>query len=96
MSDISISEGQQYTALFHGGPFDGTTETRTATGDRWDESIVAYAGVEGLETAFEYSATGAKQILDQVHIDYTYDPKDSDPVDALDERGDRTGEFDRE
>jgi hypothetical protein len=96
MSDISISEGDEYTAIYHGGPFDGTTDTRTATSDTYDAEVTAYAGVEGLETAFTYTATGAKQILDQIHVDYTYDPADSDPVDALDERGDRSGEFDRE
>jgi hypothetical protein len=96
MSDITIHEGDQFTALFHGGPFDGTTDTRTATSDAWDEEIVAYAGVEGLETGFAYRATGVKQVVDQVHVDYTYDPKDSDPTTSLDERGDATGEFDRE
>jgi hypothetical protein len=95
MSDITIHEGDEYTVLFHGGPFDGTTDTRTATSDAWDEEVTAYAGVEGLETAFTYTATEAKQVLDQVHVDYTFDPKDSDPLDQLDERGDRSGGFDR-
>ncbi|MFZ7088213.1 oligoribonuclease [Curtobacterium sp. RRHDQ10] len=96
MSEITINEGDEYTAIYHGGPFDGTTDSRTATSDTWETEVTAYAGVEGLETAFTYTATGAKQVLDQVHVDYAFDPKDSDPVDDLDERGDRSGSFDRE
>jgi hypothetical protein len=96
MSDITIHEGDQYTAIFHGGPFDGTTDTRTATGDSVDEEITVYADVEGLQTGFAYRQTGARHVLDQVSVDFTYAPADSDPVDALDERGDRSGEFDRE
>ncbi|WP_066515407.1 hypothetical protein [Curtobacterium ammoniigenes] len=96
MSDITLSHGDDYIALYHGGPFDGTTETRTATAAGWDTEVTAYAGVEGLETGFRYVATGAKQVLDQVHVDYTLDAKDSDPVDDLQDRGDRSGEFDRE
>lgn len=96
MSDITITEGDTYVVLFHGGPFDGTTDTRTATSDAWDDEVTAYASVEGLETAFAYRAEGAKQVVDQVHVDYRFVPGESDPVDALDERGDRSGEFDRE
>jgi hypothetical protein len=96
MSDITISEGETYVVLFHGGPFDGTTETRTATSDAWDDRVTAFASVEGLETEFVYTATGVKKVVDQVHVDYKYDPEDSDPVDDLQDRGDRSGEFDRE
>jgi hypothetical protein len=96
MSDITISEGDEYVVLFHGGPFDGTTDTRIATSDAWDDEVTAFAGVEGLETAFTYKATGAKKVVDQVHVDYAFDPKDSDPTDDLQDRGDRSGGFDRE
>jgi hypothetical protein len=96
MSDITISEGDSYIAIYHGGPFDGQTDTRTATSDAWDAEVTAYAGVEGLETAFAYTATGAKEVVGQVHVDYTFDPKDSDPVTDANDRGDLTGEFDRE
>ncbi|WP_242090800.1 hypothetical protein [Curtobacterium sp. DN_7.5] len=96
MSDITISEGAEYTAIFHGGPFDGTTDTRTATSDALDDEITVYADVEGLQTAFAYRLTKARQVLDQTSAEYNFDPQDSDPVDDLQERGDRSGEFDRE
>ena len=82
-------------------PIDGlrqwwTTDTRTATGDALDEEITVYADVEGLQTAFAYRLTKSRQVLDQTSGEYTYDPSDSDPVDDLQDRGDRSGEFDRE
>ena len=96
MSDITINEGDEYTAIYHEGPFNGTTDTRTATSDAWDDEVTAFGIVDGLETAFRYRATGAKKIVDQVHVDYRFVPEESDPVDDLQDRGDRTGEFDRE
>ena len=96
MSDITIHEGDEYTAIFHGGPFDGTTDTRTATSDAVDDEVTVYADVEGLQTAFAYKATKTRQVLDQTSVEYEYDAADSDPVDDLQDRGDRSGGFDRE
>ncbi|WP_144764298.1 oligoribonuclease [Curtobacterium sp. 9128] len=93
---MSITEGTEYTAIFHGGPFDGTTDTRTATSDTVDDEVTVYADVEGLQTAFTYRATGSRHVVDQVSVDYTWEPSESDPVDDLQDRGDRSGEFDRE
>lgn len=96
MSDISIHEGDEYIAIFHGGPFDGTTDTRTATSDALDDEITVFADVEGLQTAFAYRLTKSRQVLDQTSAEFEYVPGDSDPVDDLQDRGDRSGEFDRE
>ena len=96
MSDITIHEGDEYIAIFHDGPFDGTTDTRTATTDALDDEVTVFADVEGLPTAFTYRKTGAKQVLDQISVDFTFVPSESDPVDDLQERGDRSGAFDRE
>ena len=96
MSDITIHEGDEYTAIFHGGPFGGTTDTRTATSDALDDEVTVFADVEGLQTAFTYRATKSRQVLDQISVEFTYEPGESDPVDDLQDRGDRSGEFDRE
>jgi len=96
MSDITIHEGDEYIAIFHEGPFDGTTDTRTATTDALDDEVTVFADVEGLPTAFTYRATSSKQVLDQISVDFTFEPDKSDPVDDLQDRGDRSGEFDRE
>ncbi|MCA5923617.1 MULTISPECIES: hypothetical protein [Curtobacterium] len=96
MSDITIHEGDQYTAIFHGGPFDGTTDTRTATSDALDDEITVFAELEGLQTAFVYRATAQRQVLDQISVEFELAPGESDPVDDLQDRGDRSGEFDRE
>jgi len=55
-----------------------------------------FADVEGLQTAFTYRATKSRQVLDQISVEFTYEPEESDPVDDLQDRGDRSGEFDRE
>ena len=96
MSDITIHEGDEYTAIYHQGPFDGTTDTSTATGDGIEDEVTVFADVEGLQTAFTYKATHTRHVVDQVSVDYTYEPEKSDDLDDLQERGDRSGEFDRE
>lgn len=96
MSDITINEGDEYTAIYHEGPFDGTTDTRTATGDGIEDEVTVFADVEGLQTAFTYKATHTRHVLDQTSVDYTFEADKSDPVDDLQDRGDRSGEFDRE
>lgn len=96
MSDITIHEGDEYTAIYHEGPFDGQTDTRTATGDAIEDEVTVFADVEGLQTAFTYKATHTRQVVDQTSVDYTFVPSESDPLDDLQERGDRSGGFDRE
>lgn len=96
MSDITIHEGDEYTAIFHGGPFDGTTDTRTATSDAVDDEITVFADIEGLQTAFTYRSTKSRQVLDQTSVEFEFVADESDPVDDLPDRGDRSGAFDRE
>ncbi|WIE65976.1 hypothetical protein DEI99_005410 [Curtobacterium sp. MCLR17_036] len=96
MSDITIHEGDEYTAIFHGGPFDGTTDTRTATSDALDDEVTVFADVEGLQTALTYRMTKSRQVVDQISAEFEYVPNESDPVDDLQDRGDRSGGFDRE
>ncbi|OIH96891.1 MULTISPECIES: hypothetical protein [unclassified Curtobacterium] len=96
MSDITIHEGDEYTAIFHGGPFDGTTDTRTATSDALDDEVTVFADVEGLQTALTYRMTKSRQVVDQISAEFEYVPSESDPVDDLQDRGDRSGGFDRE
>ncbi len=45
------------------------------------------AAFDGQETALEYVAPVAIQVGAQVHVTYTWDPKDSDALETLEDRG---------
>jgi len=91
----TIPEGTEYVVFFEGGPSDGRTDRRVSTNGSYDDEIVDYVLVEGIETGFVYTAREATMNQDQLQVHYTLDEKDSDPVDALENRGDRSGEFDQ-
>jgi hypothetical protein len=89
-SKPTVAEGSEYVVFFEGGPSDGRTDTRISTNGSYDEEIVDYVLVEGIETGFVYKAREAKMNADQLQVHYELDVKDSDPVDDLENRGDRT------
>jgi len=91
----SIPEGSDYVVFFEGGPSDGRTDTRVSTNGSYDDEIVDYVLVEGIETGFVYKAREATMNQDQLQVHYALDEGHSDPVDALENRGDRSGEFDQ-
>jgi hypothetical protein len=92
-NEPTVAEGSEYVVFFEGGPSDGRTDTRVSTNGSYDEEIVDYVLVEGIETGFVYKVREAKMNADQLQVHYTLDEADSDPVDALENRGDRTDEF---
>jgi hypothetical protein len=89
-NEPTVAEGSEYVVFFEGGPSDGRTDTRVSTNGSYDEEIVDYVLVEGIETGFVYKAREAKMNADQLQVHYALDAEDSDPVDALENRGDRT------
>jgi hypothetical protein len=92
-NEPTVAEGSEYVVFFEGGPSDGRTDTRVSTDGSYDEEIVDYVLVEGIETGFVYKAREAKMNADQLQVHYALDADSSDPVDALENRGDRTDEF---
>ncbi|QNE43148.1 oligoribonuclease [Frigoribacterium sp. NBH87] len=92
-SKPTVAEGSEYVVFFEGGPSDGSTDTRTSFNGSYEDEIVDYVLVEGIETGFVYKVREAKMNGEQLQVHYKLDEADSDPVDALENRGDRTDEF---
>jgi hypothetical protein len=83
-----LSRGDEYIVFYTGGPYDGQTATRISTDGTWESEITVIAAFDGKETQLDYVSPVAKQVGGQVQVHYTWDPKDSDPIEALEERND--------
>lgn len=88
-NSTTLTEGDTYLVIYTGGPFDGQTETRTATSDGYDSRIAAYAAVDGQETEIAYTAVSSKDFDGTLHVSYAVDVADSDPIDDPEDRGGR-------
>lgn len=84
----TLAQGDEYIVFYSGGPYDGQSDTRISTDGTWETEITVIAAFEGKETQLDYVNPVAKQLGEQVQVTYTWDPKDSDPIEALDERND--------
>jgi hypothetical protein len=82
-----LSRGDEYIVFYSGGPYDGRSDPRISTDGTWESELTVIAAFDGQETALEYVAPVARQVGDQVHVTYTWDPKDSDAVETLEDRG---------
>ena len=89
MTDASpkISRGDEYIVFYTGGPYDGQSARRISTDGGWDDEVTVIAAVDGKETQLVYTAPVAHRVGDQVQVSYSWDQLDSDPLEALDERG---------
>jgi len=90
MSDSApqVSRGDEYVVFYTGGPYDGQNDSRISTDGSWETEITVIAAVDGKETQLVYISPVAREVGDQVQVTYTWDQADSDPLEALDERGD--------
>lgn len=82
-----LPEGETYLALFQGGPFDGQTDTRVSTDGGYEKEVDVYAAIDGQETHLVYTAVAAKEVGESVHVTYTIDSSDSDPIEDPEDRG---------
>jgi hypothetical protein len=88
-STPTLAHGDEYIVFYVGGPYDGQNDRRIATEARWDDYVTLIAAdAEGSETQLRYDGPVAKQVGEQVHVTYTWDKADSDPLEDLDERND--------
>lgn len=87
-SEPTLSRGDQYVVFYSGGPYDGRTDTRISTDGTWDVELTVLAAMDGKETQLVYVSPVAHRVGEQVQVTYTWDQVDSDPLEALDERGD--------
>ena len=90
MSDSApqVARGDEYIVFYTGGPYDGQNDRRISTDGTWETEITVIAAVDGKETQLVYVSPVAREVGDQVQVTYTWDQADSDPLEALDERGD--------
>ena len=89
MSDSApqVSRGDEYIVFYVGGPYDGQNDKRISTDGTWETEITVIAAVDGKETQLVYVSPVAREVGDQVQVTYTWDTADSDPLEALEERG---------
>jgi len=83
-----LAHGDEYIVFYSGGPYDGQTDHRISTDGKWDDEVTVIAAVDGKETQLVYASPVVKHIGDQVQVHYTWDERDSDPIEALEERND--------
>ena len=90
MSDSApkVARGDEYIVFYIGGPYDGQNDRRISTDGSWETEITVIAAVDGKETQLVYVSPVAREVGDQVQVTYTWDQADSEPLEALDERGD--------
>ena len=90
MSDSApqVARGDEYIVFYTGGPYDGQNDRRISTDGSWETEITVIAAVDGKETQLVYVSPVAREVGDQVQVTYTWDQADSEPLEALDERGD--------
>ena len=83
-----LVHGDEYIVFYVGGPYDGQTDHRISTDGSWDAEVTVLAAVDGKETQLVYGSPEAHQVGAQVQVHYSWDQLDSEPLEALDERGD--------
>jgi len=83
-----LNRGDEYVVFYTGGPYDGQTDRRISTDGTWETEITVLAAVDGKETQLVYASPDAHRMGEQVQVTYTWDEPDSEPLEALDERGD--------
>ncbi len=83
-----LNRGDEYIVFYTGGPYDGQTDRRISTDGTWETEITVLAAVDGKETQLVYASPSAHRVGEQVQVTYSWDQPDSEPLEALDERGD--------
>lgn len=86
-SDLTLSHGDEYAVFYTDGPYDGNVDTRISTDGTWDTEVYVLAAVDGKETQLVYTAQSAKRVAGRVQVTYTWDQKDSEQLEAVEERG---------
>jgi hypothetical protein len=79
-STIELNDGDRYVVFFQGGPYDGQTDGRISTDGGWDDEITELVLQNGKETQIVYNSPEAKRVGDEVHVTYTFDSGDGEPL----------------
>jgi hypothetical protein len=84
-----LAHGDEYVVFYSGGPNDGRTDRRISTDGSWDDSITVTTAVDGKETQIDYDATTWRTVGGQFQVTYIFDPLQSEPIEAPEDRGGR-------
>ncbi len=84
-----IARGDEYVAIFTGGPNDGNVDTRLADENGWDTEVIVNGLEEAFPAQFLYRASGTRSVGDKVHVTYVWDPTGGDELEDPMERNDR-------
>lgn len=82
-----VARGDEYIVFYSGGPYDGQSDRRISTDGTWETEVTVIVAVDGKETQLVYTSPSAREVGDQVQVTYTWDQPDSEPLEALEERG---------
>jgi hypothetical protein len=82
MSDAE-HQSTAYVVEYVDGPLAGEVERRVLIGGKYDQRLGAVAAVEGLESLFWYVAGETREIQGELHVSYSFDAPDSDPVESI-------------
>ncbi len=78
MSDTAT----EYIVEYVDGPLAGTAERRYLVQGRYDDTVSAYAAVDGIESQFQYKALDSREVRGELHVRYSFDVQDSDPYES--------------
>ncbi|MCW4384740.1 oligoribonuclease [Salinibacterium sp. SYSU T00001] len=79
-SKPTIAKGDEYVAIFSGGPSDGQTDRRISTDGTWDDSLTVLASELGNEAMISYEASSWREVGGTYHVTYTFNPGESEEV----------------
>ena len=85
----TLAKGDEYLVIYTGGPNDGQTDKRIVTDGHFDDQITILTAVDGKESLTDYNLESWTEVGGQYHVTYSYDAKDSEPVEAPEDRGGR-------
>lgn len=74
------NQDQEYIVEYVDGPLEGRTDRRILVRGKYDERLGAIEAVDGLESTFWYVAGESREIQGLLHVKYSFDSPDSDPV----------------
>lgn len=79
------SENIEYIVEFVDGPLEGQTDTRVLVHGEHDKRISMVAAVDSMESLFWYDELDSREVQGTLHVRYTFDSSDSDPIESNDE-----------
>jgi len=84
MTETQAPSNHRYLAEFVDGPLAGRSETRVLIDGTHDNELSAMAAIDSAESIFWYVAGDTREIDGELHVRYSFDPRESDPTQSDD------------